>query len=238
MRSRDNLEEFHLYQGKPFKRQFEIYDLSDYLKKNKTHAVKPHSHSFYQIIWFFNNDGTHYVDFESFEIKKNTIFFLPTNGGEGLEEHAWYHDYGNVRIVGLDSNGYFAGEDQLNWLDQILTQTCEQEEIDFVFAQLHPPHKSELWTPGELGFAGEVISRLETFSTDCGKPSIHFFGHTHGYSRGQSRDHKHLWVNVATAGGAIDNWGEFPQFDYEEFTVSQDEWGFVARPRLIKQYKL
>ena len=57
--------------------------------------------------------------------------------------------------------------------------------------------------------------------------SIHFFGHTHGYSRGQSKDHEHLWVNVATAGGAIDHWGEYPQEDYSEFTVTQDEWGFV-----------
>ena len=68
---------------------------------------------------------------------------------------------------------------------------------------------------------------MEAFTTECGKPSIHFFGHTHGYSRGQSRDHEHLWVNVATAGGNIDYWGEYAQAAYPEFTVSQDEWGFV-----------
>ncbi len=95
------------------------------------------------------------------------------------------------------------------------------------FAQLHHPYKSELWTPGESDFTGEVITRLEQFTANCQKPSIHFFGHTHGYSRGQSRDHKHLWINVATAGGAIDNWGEFPNFDYDEFSISQDEYGFV-----------
>ena len=68
---------------------------------------------------------------------------------------------------------------------------------------------------------------MEAFTEECGKPSIHFFGHTHGYSRGQSRDHNHLWVNVASAGGAIDNWGEFEGRDYDEFTVTQDEYGFV-----------
>ena len=73
----------------------------------------------------------------------------------------------------------------------------------------------------------DVIERMENFSDECGKPSIHFFGHTHGYSRGQSIDHNHLWVNVATAGGAIDYWGEWPQADYDEFTVTQDEYGFV-----------
>ncbi len=157
-----------------------------------------------------------------------TYFKLPENGTLGFEEHWWYKDYGNVRIIGLNSNSPFNNLDQLEWLDSTLSLTCDSDSIDFVFAQLHHPHKSELWVPGESNFTGDVIERLEQFTTDCGKPSIHFFGHTHGYSRGQSRDHKHLWINVATAGGAIDNWGEFPNFDYDEFSVSQDEYGFVV----------
>ena len=155
-------------------------------------------------------------------------FKMPENGTAGFEEHWWYKDYGNVRIIGLDSNTPYANQEQLDWLDTLLETACDSDDIDFVFAQLHHPHKSELWTPGESDYTGDVIERLEQFSTDCGKPSIHFFGHTHGYSRGNSRDHKHLWINAATAGGAIDNWGEFPNFDYDEFSVSQDEYGFVS----------
>ena len=34
-------------------------------------------------------------------------------------------------------------------------------------------------------------------------------------------------VNVATAGGAIDNWGEYAQQDYKEFSKSDDDYGFV-----------
>jgi hypothetical protein len=162
----------------------------------------------------------------------STYFFqyfkLPENGTSNLEEHWWHKDYGNVRIIGLDSNGPYDGPEQLDWLENTLAETATADSIDFVFAQLHHPHKSELWTPGESNFTGEVINKLEQFSTESGKPSIHFFGHTHGYSRGQSRDHKHLWINVATAGGAIDNWGEFPNFDYDEFSVSQDDYGFVS----------
>ncbi len=156
------------------------------------------------------------------------FFRLPENGTPGFEEHWWYKDYSNIRIIGLDSNSPFSNLEQLAWLDTLLTKTCAADSIDFVFAQLHHPHKSELWTPGESNYTGEVIQRLEDFSTACGKPSIHFFGHTHGYSRGQSRDHKHLWINVASGGGAIDYWGEYPNFDYDEFSVSQDEWGFVS----------
>lgn len=155
-------------------------------------------------------------------------FKMPENGTVGFEEHWWYKDYGNTRIIGLDSNNPFTNQEQLDWLDDILDMTCASDSIDFVFAQLHHPHKSELWTPGESNYTGDVIERLESFSSLCGKPSIHFFGHTHGYSRGNSRDHKHLWINAATAGGAIDNWGEFPNFDYDEFSVSQDDYGFVS----------
>jgi hypothetical protein len=165
--------------------------------------------------------------------EQNSIYYfqyfrMPENGTSGFEEHWWHKDYGNVRIIGLDSNNPFANQEQLDWLDTVLNTTCDADSIDFVFVQLHHPHKSELWTPGESDYTGDVIEKLEQFSTDCGKPSIHFFGHTHGYSRGNSRDHKHLWINAATAGGAIDRWGEWPQFDYDEFSVSQDEYGFVS----------
>ena len=149
-------------------------------------------------------------------------FHLP----DGLQEHAYALDRENVRLVTLDSNGWFE-DDQLAWLDEQLESACTDAELDFVFAQLHHPWLSELWTPGETDFTGSVVARLEAFSTECGKPSVHFFGHTHGYSRGQSRDHDHLMVNVASAGGALDRWGEQPQADYEEFSVSRDTWGFV-----------
>lgn len=155
-------------------------------------------------------------------------FALPENGTPGFLEHWWFKDYSNVRIIGLNSNSGFRLQEQLDWLDDVLDEACQDPTIDFVFAQLHHPHLSELWTPGELDYTGDVISRMETFSTDCGKPSIHFFGHTHGYSRGQSRNHNHLWVNAASAGGAIDNWGEFPNQDYAEFSKSIDEYGFVV----------
>lgn len=155
-------------------------------------------------------------------------FSLPENGPAGLSDQCWYKDISNVRIIGLNSNSGTADQTlQLNWLGELLDSTCATEHIDFVFAQLHHPYKSELWLPGESSFTGKVVDSLESFTGKCDKASIHFFGHTHAYSRGQSRDHKHLWINVATSGGAIDNWGEFPNADYEEFVKSQDEYGFV-----------
>ncbi len=164
--------------------------------------------------------------------KNSTYYFkyfsLPRNGSPSFKEHWWYKDYGNTRIIGLNSNeGFRDAKQQYNWLKQTLRNTARDKSIDFVFAELHHPFKSELWIPGEEEFTGKVIKLLEDFSEKSGKPSIHFFGHTHGYSRGQSKDHKHLWINVASAGGALDNWGEFEGKDYDEFSVTQDEYGFV-----------
>lgn len=154
-------------------------------------------------------------------------YSLPPNGTPGYLEHWYSHDYSNVRVLSFDSNNPYRIQAQLNWLDSMLALSCSDTLIDFVFAQMHHPHKSELWTPGEIDYTGQIIDRLEMFSDSCGKPTIHFFGHTHAYSRGQSRDHNHLWVNVATSGGNIDYWGEFSNQDYDEFIVSQDEYGFV-----------
>lgn len=172
----------------------------------------------YPVLGNHENNSSYYFQY----------FHLPENGTPGYEEHWWYKDYGNVRFMGLNSNGPYDGPEQLAWLEGVLNATCALEDIDFVFAQLHHPHKSELWTPGESDFTGQVVAQLEAFTEQCGKPSVHFFGHTHGYSRGQSLDHKHLWINVATAGGAIDYWGEWPQFDYDEFEITTDDWGFVT----------
>jgi len=152
---------------------------------------------------------------------------LPQNGTPGFEEHWYYTDYQNVRLIGMDTNSPFTVQSQLDWLDAVLAEAATLDRIDFVFAQFHHPHKSELWTPGESSFSGEAVERLEQFSTATGKPSIHFFGHTHGYSRGQSRDHNHLWVNVAAGGGNPDYWYEYSQADYPEFQYSVPEWGFA-----------
>lgn len=173
---------------------------------------------FYPVLGNHERDTDHYFRY----------FHLPENESTLYEEHWWATDYSNTRIIGLDSNTGYRGEAQLDWLDSVLDDACTRETIDFVFAQLHHPYLSELWPIGETDFTGEVIRRLEDFSTLCDKPSIHFFGHTHGYARGQSRDHQHLWINVASAGGNIDYWGEYEQNDYPQFSVSQDEWGFVV----------
>jgi len=70
------IEQYHLHKAHPEKLQFELYDLNSYRKKSGEKAAIPHSHSYYQIIWFFEDGGEHLVDFKTFDIKKDTILFI------------------------------------------------------------------------------------------------------------------------------------------------------------------
>ncbi len=88
-----NIETYHFLKNEPKKRQFDIFDLAEYQNLNAEHSVKPHSHSFYQIIWFKNNEGTHSIDFESYDIKKNRIFFVAKNQVHFFEKRSDYRGY-------------------------------------------------------------------------------------------------------------------------------------------------
>ncbi len=47
-------------------------------------------------------------------------FHLPDNGTPGYEEHWYYTDYSNLRVIGLDSNGGYQIDTQLIWLETVL----------------------------------------------------------------------------------------------------------------------
>jgi len=173
---------------------------------------------FYPVLGNHENDSEHYYRY----------FHLPANGSVEHPDQWWAMDYANVRVIGLDSNLFLLVGEQADFFEDAVREACTDDTIDFVFVSLHHAHRSELWRTGETPLTSTVVERMNRFSTECGKPSVHFYGHTHGYSRGESRDASHLWVNVASAGGNIDYWGEYAdQRDVAEVSVSQDEWGFV-----------
>lgn len=74
--SDSKIAQYHLHRAHPEKLQFEIYSLREYRNKNVIEASRPHSHSYYQIIWFFEAGGTHTIDFKSYEIQDHTLMFV------------------------------------------------------------------------------------------------------------------------------------------------------------------
>lgn len=90
---KQKIEQYHLHKAHPEKLQFEVYDLSTYRKSSADKATVPHSHSYYQIIWFFEAGGTHTVDFKCFEIQENTVLFVNKDQvhafDDNLETKGW-----------------------------------------------------------------------------------------------------------------------------------------------------
>ena len=143
------------------------------------------------------------------------------------------YDILNTSILTLNSNKFFSGDEsdiedsiQRMWVEEQLRQIADDDSKKFMIAQFHHPCKSEIWPPGNSERSCSYVKKFEEFTDKSKKPSIHLFGHTHAYSRGQSKNVTHLWVNVATTAGSIDYWGEYDSIDYEMFQKSVDEYGY------------
>ncbi len=168
-----------------------------------------------------------------------TYMAPPANGSAGYEDHWYFLDYLDLRLVGLDSypisgaHGDFNRETlavQRQWLRETL-KDAEIHNKTFVMGIFHHGCLSEMWNAGESIGSCELVAELEQYSDRTGAVTGHLFGHTHSYSRGQSMDSQHLWLNAASASGYIEPLDD-PSFqnaqisDYETFEVSRSEFGY------------
>lgn len=85
------IDEYHLNRNRPDKPQFTIYDLNDYLEEDRVNTIRPHIHSFYQIIWFKSGKGKHFVDFREYTISGNSIFFIAKNQVHYFDQNTHYN---------------------------------------------------------------------------------------------------------------------------------------------------
>ncbi|MFK8039084.1 MAG: AraC family transcriptional regulator [Crocinitomicaceae bacterium] len=108
---KEKIETYHLLKNEPEKRQFDIYDLKEYQKLNSEHSAKPHSHSFYQIIWFKNKTGNHIIDFESYDIKEDRIFFVAKNQVHYFEKRLDYSGY----LIHFNESFLLSNETDINF---------------------------------------------------------------------------------------------------------------------------
>lgn len=90
---KENIEKYHLPKDKQKDRQFDLFNLSEYKETSCIQLAKAHSHSFYQIIWFKNNIGTHHIDFKSYDIKENRLFFIAKDQVHYYENRPDYTGY-------------------------------------------------------------------------------------------------------------------------------------------------
>lgn len=70
------INEYHLNHNQPNRPQLAIIDLKSHLAENQCQMNLPHIHSFYQIIWFKKGKGKNGIDFKTYDVFNNTIFFV------------------------------------------------------------------------------------------------------------------------------------------------------------------
>lgn len=93
MMKEKQIEKYHYQKDRPTERQFDMYDLNEYFQNNSEHASRPHTHSFYQIIWFKSKKGKHLIDFKDYQIKENRLFFIAKNQVHYFENRSDYDGY-------------------------------------------------------------------------------------------------------------------------------------------------
>lgn len=70
--------------------QFEVHELSEYLKKKDYSEMEFHVHDLYQIIWFKSGEGKHYIDSKEYNVSANSIFFIAKNQVHHFDSNTEY----------------------------------------------------------------------------------------------------------------------------------------------------
>lgn len=92
-KNNQTINEYHLNKNQPEKAQFVVFDLEDYVTKKIANTTRPHIHSYYQIIWFQSGTGQHFVDFKSYDVVENTIFFIAKNQVHYFDSNTAYRGF-------------------------------------------------------------------------------------------------------------------------------------------------
>ena len=93
--SKDNVKTYSIEEDKHSGLELELQFMPRFFLDSCGNPMQPHTHEFYQIIWFRRGHGTHMVDFVDYPVTDNTIFFIAPG-----QIHAFDHntDYNGVVI--------------------------------------------------------------------------------------------------------------------------------------------
>ena len=150
-----------------------------------------------------------------------------------LNEKIWQMRVGNSLFIGLNTNiiGPY-GTTEAKWLDTKLLESQNDPSIDFVFLFMHHPPYSELWFDVSTfdGGANYVKNILFPIIKKYTKVQQLHSGHTHGFERGtvlsDKPDGDFRFIIGGGGGGALDNWGDFTNYDYPDIHIALDHFCF------------
>lgn len=162
---KDKIQKYHLHKGESDKLQFEIHRLKDYLEDSVGH-IKPHMHSFYQIIWFMSGKGKHSVDFNEYEVKENTLFFVSKGQVHYFDDNMY-----EGCIIHFNESFIANNENYVNiFLNHNIFHSFEKEPLfeirEMDTKELHGIANqmyTEMWTPSQFAHAEYLKLLLHLF---------------------------------------------------------------------------
>lgn len=84
------IKQYHLKKEQPEQLEFGLHDFEDLDRSNLCLTQEPHNHSFYQIIYFKNTKGKHFIDFIDYDIEPGTLVFVAKNQVHFFEQNINY----------------------------------------------------------------------------------------------------------------------------------------------------
>lgn len=145
-----------------------------------------------------------------------------------LEEKFYNFYYLNTQFIFINGNGTYSNSIQTNWLENKLSQSEANPDVNMVFCFTHQPGHSEIWPDGNtLYIQDDIIPVLQEFD----KVQLLAYGHSHNYERGTiesmaQNTNGDFYVMLTGGGGsALDRWGMYPnQEDYDEIMIALDHY--------------
>lgn len=148
-------------------------------------------------------------------------FFIEDLSYHGISsgtEDYYAYQAGNALFVSLSSE--HTGDQQLNWLKQVIAAAKTDPTVDWIFSLSHRPYQAEQYVGDISKWVREsAVPQLVTTS----KYIMHIGAHHHLYHRGQLKDTP--TYNLISGGTAWDQyWGMSSEQDFEDVQKTISNW--------------
>lgn len=170
------------------------------------------------IIGNHENESSNFYNYMKYEDFSD--FNLP------LSEKFYSFYYLKNQFIFINGNGTYSNSVQTSWLENKLSESDANPDVDMTFCFTHQPGHSEMWPDGNTGYIQEdVIPLLQQYD----KVQLLGYGHSHNYERGTIESEAlnsngDFYIMLTGGGGsALDRWGMYPnQQDYSEVMIAFD----------------
>jgi hypothetical protein len=127
----------------------------------------------------------------------------------------------NSADMGLDYDFNYRNFTQLNWLNEVLSDAQNDDNIDWIFVYFHHPGHTEISPPSARVYVqAQVIPTISKYS----KAEMAVYGHAHDYERGALQEGNLRLMLVGGSGSYLERWGDYTNIDYPEIQKTYDHY--------------